>query len=258
MKFRIDHDMHMHSRLSPCSSDQNQTPENLLRFAEAQGLSTICLTDHFWDENVPASMPKPDYWYAHQTTEKLSRWGKLPQGEGIRFLFGCETDISKDGAIGISPANFDRFDFIIVPVNHLHLTGFTCEGGEDSETRAKLWCDRLELVLDAAMPFHKMGLAHLTGTADVFPCISDEELTRLFTKAASRGIGIELNGSWLNYTEEEFAVHLRPLRIAKACGCRFYLGSDAHSLDRFERRIENFTKIINALDLEESDKFILK
>ena len=259
MKFRIDHDMHMHSKLSICSTDPNQVPNELLRFAEEQGLSTICLTDHHWDEAVPTSYPKPDYWYSLQNWAKVSSWGKLPQGKNTRFLFGCEIDMDKAGALGLAPEHYDRFDFIIVPVNHLHLTGFTCEGGEDSPTRARLWCTRLERTLDAALPFHKVGLAHLTGATDVFAYISDEELTRLFTKAAERGCGVELNCNWLDCSDEVFAsIHLRVLGIAKACGCRFYLGSDAHSLDRFERRIANFTKIITALDLEESDKFILK
>ena len=51
----------------------------------------------------------------------------------------------------------------------------------------------------------------------------------LFKKAADLGVGIELNSFDMNFAEEEAETVLRPYRIAKKCGCKFYLGSDAHS-----------------------------
>lgn len=54
MRFRYDHDLHMHSYISDCSQDAEQTPENILQYAKEHNLNTICLTDHFWDENVTA------------------------------------------------------------------------------------------------------------------------------------------------------------------------------------------------------------
>ena len=37
MKFQIDHDLHIHSRLSRCSRDREQTPARILRYAEENG-----------------------------------------------------------------------------------------------------------------------------------------------------------------------------------------------------------------------------
>ena len=47
MRYQLDHDLHLHSQLSLCSDDPAQTPEALLRYAQKNGLSTICLTDHY-------------------------------------------------------------------------------------------------------------------------------------------------------------------------------------------------------------------
>jgi histidinol phosphatase-like PHP family hydrolase len=44
-------------------------------------------------------------------------------------------------------------------------------------------------------------------------------------------------------------------RIAKAQGCRFYLGSDAHHPDELLKARRIFERAIDLLDLRESDKF---
>ena len=57
-------------------------------------------------------------------------------------------------------------------------------------------------------------------------------------------------------TDEEMAIHLRPYRIAKEEGCKFYLGSDAHALRAFEGMKENFQKITDLLELDDRHKFV--
>lgn len=50
MKFQIDHDYHIHSFLSTCSSDPAETPEAILRYGEENGLSEE-------DKFYPAFLP---------------------------------------------------------------------------------------------------------------------------------------------------------------------------------------------------------
>ncbi|MBQ3791466.1 MAG: hypothetical protein II800_11070, partial [Lachnospiraceae bacterium] len=64
-----------------------------------------------------------------------------------------------------------------------------------------------------------------------------------------------LNFNWLKTPDDEMEIHLRPYRIAKEEGCKFYLGSDAHALWVFDNMKENFNKIVAALDLDDKDKF---
>jgi histidinol phosphatase-like PHP family hydrolase len=257
----VDHDLHIHSSLSSCAGPLGvtQTKENIFKYAEENHFNTICVTDHYWDETVPS---RAGMW-KKENTAWIRSILPLPQSDSVRFLFGCEADMDFDNVIGVAPEHYDNFDFVIIPTNHLHLYGSTCRGDEGMEERAALWCSRLDHVLEQNIPFHKVGIAHLTDTGimdgkgylDVLQYISDEEYIRLFRKAADRGVGIELNFNWLATPEDEMEIHLRPYRIAKEEGCRFYLGSDSHALFRFEGMKENFQKITDLLQLDDSHKF---
>lgn len=233
----VDHDLHIHSRVSPCAGPEGDTqlPENILKYAEKNKFHTICLTDHYWDETVSGA---EHTWYVELHTQRLRSVLPLPQSDKVRFLFGCEIEMNMNNVLGLAPEHYDNFDFVVIPTNHLHQSGVTCRGDEDVAERAGLWCSRLDHVLEQNLPFHKIGIAHLTDTGimggkgylEALQLISDEAYIRLFRKAANRGVGIELNFNWLSTPDDEMEIHLRPYRIAKAEGCKFYLGSDAHAM----------------------------
>jgi histidinol phosphatase-like PHP family hydrolase len=247
----------------------------MLDYAVNNGLSTIAITDHYWDERVPGASFNGPYtsgtaiWYAMQNTGRTDLALPLPEAPGVRFLYGCETEMDKHCRIGISREEMERRAFIIIPTTHLHMGGFTLERDQNSEAeRAMLWEKRLAALLDMDLPFHKIGIAHLNcalfspqknaeSTAKCLSLISDESMKDLFGKAAKCGVGIELNFSVAKCGEylEEL---LRPFRIAAECGCRFYLGSDAHTPGGFEGATENFGQIVTLLDLSEDQKFVLK
>ena len=264
MKYIIDNDLHIHSQLSSCSSDPEQTPARILQYAEENGLKTVRLTDHFWDDLVPGASK----WYAPQDFAHISKAKPLPKSENVRFLFGCETDLDMFLTLGVSKERMDAFDFIIIPTTHMHMKEFTItpEDGASSESRAKAWVKRFDAVLNMDLPFHKVGIAHLTcGLIDrnresfrkILGLLPEEELYRLFTKAAALGVGIELNAGCMSFADEEADLVLRPYRIAKKCGCKFYLGTDAHHPANFAGMKETFTRAIDLLDLREEDKFLL-
>ena len=265
MKFQIDHDLHIHSNISKCSGDPAQTPERILAYAKENGLHTICITDHFWDEAVTIL---PESWYHGQGLAHISAALPLPRTEGIRFLFGCETELDRTLTIGVAKEHYDLFDFIIVPTTHMHMSGYTLtlEDGETAQKRADAWVKRFDSVLSADLPFHKVGIAHLTCTLiaptremflETLALLPEEEMYRLFRKAAELGVGIELNFSFNNYTDEEWELNLRPYKIAKACGCKFYLGSDAHTVGGLNGAIKKFERMVDDLGLTEEDKFIV-
>ena len=262
MKYVIDHDYHLHTCLSQCSSDPEQTPQRLIEYAKKKGLRRVIVTDHFWDENVPGA----SNWYAtyHKYTD-ISKNLPLPSDPDVEILFGCETDMDKNGVIGISKEHIDDFDFIIVATTHMHMKGFTVDEEDhgNAERLAKRWVERFDHLLSADLPFRKVGIAHLTSICiavenglhyEVIRLIPDTEMERLFTKAAELGLGIELNGCDFNLPNEQVDNMLRPYRIAKACGCKFYLGSDAHKAREF-KAYDNFAKAVDLLGLTEDDKF---
>ncbi len=88
--------------------------------------------------------------------------------------------------------------------------------------------------------------------------IPNDEMEYLFKKAARVGCAIELNQSDMTFAEEEKDIILRPFRIAKKCGCKFYLGSDAHHPDKFKKSLEVFGNAVDLLGLTEDDKFHIK
>lgn len=259
MKFKIDHDLHIHSQLSSCSGHPEQTADAMLSYARLNGLRHICITDHFWDERVPGASD----WYRPQNLSHISKALPLPVAEDVTFHFGCEAEMDKFFRVGLAPETVDKFDFIIIPTNHLHMDGFTIEKDNVGVSeRAEYFMRRNHALLDMDLPFYKIGLAHFTnvclyydknGTVyNVLDAISDSEYADFFSRAAALGIGIELN-----VTLEEAAnpSAIRVYKIAKACGCKFYLGSDAHTPSSLANAMPRFQAIVDALDLTEDDKF---
>lgn len=262
MRYIADHDFHIHSTVSRCCHDENQTPEAILKYAKENGYKRICLTNHFWDEKVKSEAE----WIDEHNFSCVSSVLPLPQTANVDFLFGCETDMDFNNVLGVSKERFDAFDFIIVATTHLHLDGNTVRAKiETPEEAAYHWIDKLENLLLKDLPFNKMGIAHLTTghilknrTAEVLPLISDSNLYSVFGECSRKGVGIELNVKTINMTDEQKEIFLRPYFVAKECGCKFYLGSDSHKRSAMECAKENFENVITALELKESDKFFIK
>lgn len=137
------------------------------------------------------------------------------------------------------------------------------EEAADARSRANVWVKRLDAVLNMDLPFHKVGVAHLTcgliaptreEYLEVLRLIPEKEMERLFYKAASLGVGIELNSDDMRFADEEADTVLRSYRIAKACGCKFYCGSDAHHPAALDNAKALLKRGVELLDLQESDK----
>ncbi len=266
MRFPIDHDYHIHSKLSACSKDPEQSTAHILEYAKEHGYRQICLTDHFWDETVDGA----SRWYTPQNYDHVRQSLPLPQAEGIEFLFGVETEMTKDNILGISPDRYDAFDFIIVPISHFHMVGFTLseEDAATVEGRANRFLAKLEAVLSMPLPFHKIGLAHmandtiggrdLTMYCQVLRQITGERLRALFTKAAALGVGIELNTSCLAFRSEEEAQAVTDFyTVAKECGCKFYIGTDAHHPAQLVGQKDVAQRFADRLGLTEEDRFYI-
>jgi len=260
--YKIDHDYHIHTSLSTCSGDSEQNVQNILGYAKRNGLKKLCITDHFWDSKVPGASP----WYAKQNYGHISAVKPLPTSRDTELLFGCESEMRRDFILGIARESFDDFDFVIIPTTHLHMDGFTinAEDVHSNERRAELWYSRLNALFDMDLPFRKIGIAHpicplvckysREDYLDVISRIPTERIYDVMSRAAKLGVGIEINGGDKIAPGEE-DVLLRIHRVARSCGCKFYLGSDAHHPKDFDSAMETFEKYIRLLDLREIDKF---
>ena len=264
MRYVCDNDLHIHTYISPCSCDREMTPENILGYAVKNGSTDICITDHFWDEKVPGATP----YLFEENIAFLKSALPLPVKDGVRFMFGCETELHRSGTLAIARETFDEFDFVVIPINHFHLSGFTIpdEARDIPDRLSALWVERFLHVLNMDIPFKKVGFAHLScelmasysrrAHIDVCNMIQDDDLRRCFSLAAERGAGIELNfETFFDYTDSELDELMRMYRVAKDEGCRFYFGSDAHHLCDLTRSKEKFERVVDILALDENDKF---
>ena len=235
--------------------------QEAIDYAKENGFKAICLTNHLWDESVESV----GIWHPEQRFDFITKVLPLPQDENVKFLFGAEAEMDYNFTLGISEEHLDFFDFITVSTTHLHLEGYTVKTRpQKPEEAAELWLKRFEQLLKKDLPWHKTGVSHLTGRhifkADHPKAVSllkTNDLYNIFSECAKKGIGIELNMKSIFNSDEEKEILLRPFFIAKECGCKFYLGSDAHKTEALKGAKENFLNIVDLLDLKEEDKFKL-
>lgn len=264
MRYVVDHDFHIHSQLSKCSRHPEQTAERILQYAKENGLKKIVLTDHYWDNTIPCA----NSWYVPQDFEHISKSKPLPKADGIEFLFGCEGEVDVNYTLSIPKEKFDEFGFMVIPTTHMQTPGFNIpeEDAKTPEGIAKAWVDRINALLDMDLPFHKIGLAHpvcylIAGCKEevflsTMKALTNADIARTFAKAAKVGIGIELNSYDFRRKEHiELPYVRRIFDIAKDCGCKFYLASDAHTPKDLEIAKGIFEYAVDLLGLTEDDKF---
>lgn len=257
---KVDHDLHLHSTLSSCCHDDRMTPERIADAAASLGITEVCLTDHLWDDAVPGA----SNWYAPQNIAHVRQNEQAARALGLRF--GCETEYCGGDKLGLAPEHFELFDFVVIPLNHMHMEGFVRPAGlRGAPAMAELIVMRLEQLTRLPIPFEKVGIAHLTtglmfreGDVDDVLCLLDEaRLLRVFDFFAKRGAGIELNvGSFLRWRARP-EDRLRVYRLAKKAGCLFYCASDAHQLDHLDVP-KVLPDVIEALDIRDGERYLIR
>ena len=107
MRFQADHDLHMHSYISPCAGhDMRWTPQAILTYGIASGLKLVGITDHIWDKKVKTTCRT---WAdLGLDLEKGREILPLPQSKLCKMLFGIEVDMDYLGNIAVSKEEMER------------------------------------------------------------------------------------------------------------------------------------------------------
>ena len=238
MRYIADHDFHIHSTVSRCCHDENQTPETILNYAKENGLKRICLTNHFWDDKVGSEAE----WIDEHDFSHVSSVLPLPKDDNVEFLFGCETEYVGQGRVALKKESAELFDFVLVPPHHFHMKNFVRPLElEETEGICRLMKARflefcnIEFAFGIVHPF--MVLGYPGRIDEILKVFSDADFRTVYSYAAEKNKSVEINICALyqdvrldseGFPEE----YLRMFTIARECGCRFHLGSDAHDAER--------------------------
>ena len=236
----FDHDLHVHTYLSACCADKaNQQPARILAVAERLGRKTIGFSDHLWMNPDVA----PSEWYRPQDERQIVRLRDDLRSVSfpVRVLIGCEADTVAPGRFSITRAFAQTLDYVGLSCSHFHMKGFV-EQPRDTTPRAlgehmlMFFRSAVEsgLATTIVHPLKPIGFDSIYEQA--MATLSDAMLSDAFRMAAQLGVALEITPSFLPPGGVapsplwSLDTPRRMLALARAAGCRFTLGSDAHTL----------------------------
>ena len=243
----LNHDIHVHTYLSACCAEkETHRPSNILKVAEKMGTNTIGFSDHLW---VNDSI-NPGPWYAAQGRNQIEKLSKdLAEIETtVDVLVGCETDMYGPDIFGMTRDFAEKLDFVLLPHSHFHMTEYM-RRSHDNSCRG-LAADMLEFFRAAVTSGIATSIAHpfspcieMDSWDGIIDSIADAELSDVFALAAEHNVAMEITVG--NYppqkadgsgqTRWSLETPVRFLTLAREAGCKFTLGTDAHSLEKLER-----------------------
>ncbi|MBE6561361.1 MAG: PHP domain-containing protein [Ruminococcaceae bacterium] len=232
------YDLHIHTRLSSCANPE-VTAADYIACAKERGVTTIAFTDHMWDSAIPGA----SNWYKPQNYEHICELKKeLPAADpDLKILFGCECECDKYGVVGISEEVAAQLDILLVPHSHTHMKDFTipAELREDDAVHGRYLVDHFMHIIHSPVAKYVTVIPHPFAAVgcptaqNVLNSIPDSALQECCAAAKENNIALEINTSCFTRMDEEQmrnCAYLRLFEIARQTGCRFTIGSDAHSV----------------------------
>ncbi len=259
---KLTQDLHIHTNLSSCAM-RDTTAKDYIPAAKTDGLTTLGFSNHLWDSDVAGASK----WYSPQNLEHVLQLKKeLPQSgmiDGVRVLFGCETEFTYEWKLCLTEEHMALFDYILAPHSHTH------QGIVVPQDRVADLRDHAQYLMDSFLALVRHPLAHrITSIAHPFvpgtkyaiynatqALIPDSYFREAFCEANEKGIAIEMNGSCITYLPEEEipnCEYVRVYSIAKECGCKFTYGSDSHD-HRGSRKIKLVERFLDQCGITEAD-----
>jgi histidinol phosphatase-like PHP family hydrolase len=238
---KVNCDLHVHTNLSKCGA-RDAVAAGCLEAAKKQGLKSIGFANHCWASHLPGASD----WYKGQDVEHVLKikdeLTSCPKD--VKVYVGCETEYIGNGIAGMDKETAGRFEFVLIPANHFHMTGFTVPGdlgsGGPAAVRELLYRRFLEAVdlgfgNGIVHPFTPLGFEDWE--EEIMAGFTPAQFETCFKAAASAGLGVEIN-SCVVECKKALAVsgfsnlYINMISAAREAGCKFFFGSDAHHPDR--------------------------
>ncbi len=233
-------DLHIHTNHSYCAPRTTEVSSYLPYCAE-EGIRLLGISNHLYAEGETVH-GIPYLEYILQVRKELHA---LKGTTDVRFLFGCESELFPGKVPGLRPEHAHHFDYVLFAPSHIfnciaHYDGIDLSSADKVRDLIVAQFQRA-CTLEYDIP---VGICHplypicCPWEQEVVDGMTDEVLADCFTLAAKHHRSIEIhaclyrNGTALD--EEGLSPsYLRLLSAAKACGCQFHFGSDAHAPDAF-------------------------
>jgi histidinol phosphatase-like PHP family hydrolase len=224
------------------------TPDAMLARGSSLGLQTMGFADHLWLD--PRRGSRPSLAWILRLREALAT---IPAG-GPRRLVGAETDCAPGlGAAG--GEGLRALDFVVAAYHFADVREGLQPWPGTTEDLAACMLAGFRSLLDApgvtiaGHPFFIPPSVFRRLPEPVRDRIGDaiglvtHGAGELLTIAAARGVAFELNARALGPWSR--AALLPVIRIARECGCRFALSSDAHRLDEIglSARLSDYLRV---------------
>lgn len=231
------HDFHIHTHLSSCAQ-----PTALLgaylENAKAYGLSKLGIADHLWDEGVPGA-PR---WYLPQNVPhvmQIREEAKDLDTQRVQFFFGCEAEYCWEGhCVALTEESAQQMDFILAPNSHTHIT-MPKEYYDDYQKHVDFMLTAFWEIVTGPLakyvtavphPFRAVGCPYDLNV--LLRMITDRQYAECFAAARENQVALEINPfRFYGKSREEIANDemMRLFAAAKAAGCKFIIGTDAHA-----------------------------
>lgn len=254
---KLSHDLHMHTYISACCAEKSRhVPGAILTLAEQMGVATLGFADHVW---VNPEL-KPSNWYRPQDETQIARLrADLKRiSTRVRVLVGCEAETIAPGKFGITRAFAETLDFVLLACSHFHMKDFVAQPRDGTpralaEHTLEFFRAAVASGLATSIPHPLLPCGHVEQFDAAIAAISDGEFQDVFGPAAERGVALEITTGFIPKAER-FSIEtpLRFLALAKRAGCKFTLGSDAHTPE-VQKRLPELARIVEALKLTEED-----
>ena len=228
-------------------------PADYLKLCKTAGITVIGFTDHMWDKAISGASD----WYKPQNYESISLVRSMIPSEtdGIKIMFGCETEYVGGGKIAITPETAAKLDYVLIPPNHFHMKDLVIPSSvTENDEYKKYLIDRFMEVCDInlgvptgiAHPFMPLGIPDANA---VLADITDDEYIKCFNyaKLCDKSIEIQTQLAVLNNPE-----YNRMIKIACDCDCLFHIGSDSHNMERFNGAHERLGNFLDQLGLSKA------
>lgn len=237
-------DLHLHTNLSFCAPDTT-VPLSYLPHLENEDVRVLGFSNHLYPKLFFDVFGVDESDGVARSMRILPQLEELREQTGAKILLGAEVEVIKGHAPSLAPEDASCFDYVLIAASHM-CNVEEMYGGYDMSTPDRLrdlMLDRFYYACSLEYPV-PMAICHplyplCSGMEEeVVNGVSDSVLSDCFSLAAKKGISIEIHScvyrdGTTRDAEGLSPTYLRVLRAAKAEGCRFHFGSDAHAPEAF-------------------------